>query len=84
MAKKVNITWNSYYGSFSVFINGIEHVSFVRDHYRGRQSWIEGVGLTNRYFFEIYLDGSEILLGYDCKETWEAVIKTFSQNYQST
>lgn len=54
-----------------VHINGISHVSFIKNKYIGRSAWYES---KNCFKLEIYCKGKTILLEYNSFEKWESII----------
>jgi len=63
-----------------IYIDGILHVHLLSDRYVGMQSWIDG-DKKQKYYIEITVSkGKNILMAYDSKETWLAVLKLIDEN----
>lgn len=61
-----------------IYIDGILHVHLLSDRYVGLQSWIDG---GTKYCIELTVsEGSNILMEYENKETWVAILKLLDEN----
>lgn len=59
-----------------IHINGISHLSFSKDKYRGRQAWYES---KNTFKLEIYLEGATMLIEYNSIDKWKAIIEILQE-----
>jgi hypothetical protein len=62
-----------------IYINELIHLMLRKDKLLGFDSWI----LENasfKYCIEFYLQGSTILLEYDTREKWEAILRLLDRN----
>lgn len=63
-----------------IYIDGILHVHLLSDRYVGMQSWIDG-DKKQKYYIELTVSkGKNILMEYQTKETWLAVLKLLDEN----
>jgi hypothetical protein len=61
-----------------IYIDGILHVHLLSDRYVGMQAWIERDG---KYCIELTVsEGKNILMEYENKETWAAILKLLDEN----
>jgi hypothetical protein len=61
-----------------IYIDGVLHVHLLCDKYVGLQSWIERDG---KYCIELSVsEGKNILMEYENKETWVAILKLLDEN----
>ncbi|MES2287581.1 MAG: hypothetical protein V4547_17940 [Bacteroidota bacterium] len=74
---KANVTDDSGATEVCILINGIPHIKFTKEHYRGLQAWyISKVDFK----IEIYLtDGVIIKAEYNSLQKWESVLKLINQ-----
>ena len=67
-----NLTVENVCGDVRVMFDGVVHIHFRFDDYRGLQSWKHS---ATHYCIQITLaDDATIKAGYDGREKWEAVI----------
>jgi len=63
-----------------IYIDGILHVHLLSDRYVGMQSWIDGDKKQKHYIEITVSKGKNILMAYDSKETWVAILKLIDEN----
>lgn len=82
MMKNPKITCKSHTNDFFIFINDIEHIHIIKEHYRGRQSFYRGTNKNRLYCIEVYQkDVEPILFEYGDFELWKEIIKLFTENF---
>jgi hypothetical protein len=54
-----------------IFISGILHIYFRREHLRGLQSWQFG---KDQFVIEVKLKDATLTLEYDQREKWTAIL----------